>query len=42
MTDDRVSAHVVAAMLGLDAAEKAAACGQGGTRWRNGPSSGVA
>jgi hypothetical protein len=29
MTDDRVSAHVVAAMLGLDAAEKAAACQAG-------------
>src|SRR6187455_1750496 len=29
MTDDRVSAHVVAAMLGLDAAAKAAACQAG-------------
>jgi hypothetical protein len=29
MTDDTISAHVVAAMLGLDAAEKAAACRAG-------------
>jgi hypothetical protein len=29
MTDDRVSAHVVAAMLGLEAAERAAACRAG-------------